>query len=143
MASAAASVRAPERRPTAKSAIGPSSGGAGRVGAVAARRARKALLAELLSHVEGIDGQLSTPAHRAGTCQAAVRYLQMSRPAGMAPARNPEEQAKLNSDLADVVVSVITAVLKGLHLSEDDYKRGTDLAAEALRAVAAEGWQPL
>jgi hypothetical protein len=53
------------------------------------------------------------------------------------------DQVKLVETQADRVVGVITAVLDGLALSDEAWERGRKLAAEALRAVAVEGWSPL
>jgi hypothetical protein len=34
-------------------------------------------------------------------------------------------------------------VLRGLRLSAEQYERGRKLAADALRAASAQGWEPL
>jgi hypothetical protein len=72
------------------------------------------------------------------------RYLESSRMLGpVAPALPPDQMRKLAEGDADRIVGVISAVLDGLALSDEDWERGRNLAAEALRAVAVEGWSPL
>jgi hypothetical protein len=95
------------------------------------------LSAGLLSSVTGGSSEL------AGGW--ALRYLGSSRMLGRVapPPPSPEERVKLAEEVADRVVTAIEAVLKGLNLSPEDWERGRKLAADALRAVAVEGWSPL
>jgi hypothetical protein len=75
----------------------------------------------------------------------ALRYLEACRPTSVfAPAHlGAEDQAKLAHSQADQIVGVIRAVLRGLGLSDADFRRGIDLAIKALRASSAQGWEPL
>jgi hypothetical protein len=53
------------------------------------------------------------------------------------------DQAKLAHAQADLIADVIESVLRGLRLSAEQYERGRKLAADALRAASAQGWEPL
>jgi hypothetical protein len=56
---------------------------------------------------------------------------------------NPQDAVKLAVLQADQVGNVIRAVLDGLKLSDDDFRRGIDLAIRELRANSRDGWEPL
>jgi hypothetical protein len=75
----------------------------------------------------------------------AIRYLQAGRPTSvLAPAPlSPADQVKLAHLQADQVAGVIRAVLDGLNLSDEDFRRGMDLTVKELRAAAGQGWEPL
>ena len=45
-------------------------------------------------------------------------------------------------DEADMLVGVIKAVLDGLGLPDEQWERGSEIASDALRACAVEGWEP-
>jgi hypothetical protein len=97
----------------------------------------------LVANVEALD---ALTASRAGGDRWALRYLETSRPTRLLMGREPvsaADQAKLADAQADQIVGVIRAVVEGLNLSDADYQRGIDIAIETLRAVAAQGWEPL
>jgi hypothetical protein len=75
----------------------------------------------------------------------AIRYLAAGRPTSVLPPAplNPADGLKLANLLADRIDEVITAVLKGLDLSEAEYRRALDLTVKELRAAATNGWEPL
>ena len=108
----------------------------------ASSRRRGDARAELRRRLEEMPVDLATPPEADGP---AIRYLESSRMlARQAPAElSSADQIKLVETQADRIVGVISAVLDGLRLSDEDWERGRKLAAEALRAVAAEGWSPL
>ena len=111
-------------------------------GAVSGPRARAAARAELLGRAaEALD----RTQRRSLAEGPAVRYLESSRslPPVVHVSLPLADQVKLVETQADRVVGVITAVLDGLALSDEAWERGRKLAAEALRAVAVEGWSPL
>jgi hypothetical protein len=41
-----------------------------------------------------------------------------------------------------MLVGVIRAVLDGLGLSDAEWKRGSEIASEAVRACSTPGWEP-
>ena len=109
----------------------------GRVG-----QGSEVLSADLLSSAAT---RYSEMAGNASTEGWALRYLGSSRllPHVAPPPLSPEEQRKLNVELADLIADAITAVLDGLDLSPEDWDRGRNLAMDALTAVTQEGWVPL
>ena len=110
--------------------------------ASASTRARDDARAELL-HLAGQEA--TYPSRRPPADRWAIRYLESSRslpPLVSAPIPRAD-QVKLVEAQADRIVTAIGAVLDGLELSPELYEHGRKLAAQALRAVAVEGWSPL
>ena len=73
----------------------------------------------------------------------ALAYLQSLSPRHLLyPPTNPADLAKLADSQADMLVGVIRAVLDGLGLPDAEWERGSEIASDALRACAVEGWEP-
>jgi hypothetical protein len=108
----------------------------------AANQATRALLAS----VDALSAKVARQAaDRNDSTSWALRYLEASRPTSVlaSPPLSPVDKAKLASQEADQMVGVIRAVLDGLNLSDDDFRRGIDLAIRELRANSRDGWEPL
>ena len=75
----------------------------------------------------------------------AIRYLESSRelPPRRRPVLDDAAARKLLSDQADAVADVIQVILDALGLSDEEWRRGLDVAIDKLKAASQEGWQPL
>ena len=108
--------------------------------ALSGSRVRKAALRALLATAQDLSDRVTETRE-----PWAIRYLEAGRPTSvMAQAPlNPQDAVKLAVLQADQVGNVIRAVLDGLKLSDDDFRRGIDLAIRELRANSRDGWEPL
>lgn len=100
----------------------------------------------LLASVDALAAKVAiAAANHNDSTRWALRYLEASRPTSVVAAAplSPVDKAKLASQEADQMVGVIRAVLDGLNLSDDDFRRGIDLAIRELRANSRDGWEPL
>jgi hypothetical protein len=80
--------------------------------------------------------------HLAG--QWAIRYLESSRVLGPPPApMSPADQVRISYAQADLVVHLTTAVLEGIGVTDEVWQQGCDIAMNALKTAAEEGWSPL
>ncbi len=109
---------------------------------VSGPRAKLAVQTELLGRAAQALNRIGQRSLAQGP---AIRYLESSRslPRPVHAPLPPADQIKLLETQADRIVEAVRAVLDGLGLSREDWERGRKLAAEALRAVAEEGWSPL
>ena len=108
----------------------------------AATEATRALLAQ----VDALAAKVAVAASDTrDSTRWALRYLEACRPQGVLPPAplSSADQLKLANAQADEMAGVVRAVLDGLHLSDADFRRGIDIAIDALRAVSAQGWEPL
>jgi hypothetical protein len=80
---------------------------------------------------------------RSSASRYALSYLASLSPRHLLyPPTNPVDLAKLADSQADMLVGVIRAVLDGLGLPDEQWERGSEIASDALRACAVEGWEP-
>lgn len=138
--------------PKGRTPVSPAPAAKPSTGATAARvrrspsRATTEATRALLAHADALAAKVALAASdTADSTRWALRYLEACQPTSVLPPAllSPADQIKLAYAEADQMVGVVRAVLEGLKLSDADYTRGIDLARDALRASAAQGWEPL
>ena len=133
-----------KQRSTGSAASGPQGARVGRRRPRSAKGATRALLGNMAALEAVVAARAS---EHPDAARLALRYLQASHPnrlLGQSRAPMSEaDQAKLAHAQADLIADVIESVLRGLRLSAEQYERGRKLAADALRAASAQGWEPL
>ena len=100
--------------------------------------------AELRSHLDRVIEKAPELAQRHLAGQWAIRYLESSRVLGPPPApMSPADQVRISYAQADLVVHLTTAVLEGIGVTDEVWQQGCDIAMNALKTAAEEGWSPL
>jgi len=135
-----AAVGPPRARPKPQSDTKPSRARATNVRPVARRSAKQKARAAIR---EIAERALVVEPTQPGASRYALAYLGSLSPRHLLyPPTNPADLAKLADSQADMLVGVIRAVLDGLGLPDAEWERGSEIASDALRACAVEGWEP-
>jgi len=102
-----------------------------------AKRAARAAIREVAERASVLEPK------QPGASRYALAYLASLSPRHLLyPPTGPADLAKLADSQADMLVGVIRAVLDGLGLPDEQWDRGSEIASDALRACAVEGWEP-